>query len=309
MGTSNVRRRRANASDTYSDMLGVEKSDIVSVKEGQRLEVPGGFLEIMKVTPEFAAELLAHKHPDQRVLRHHHVDQLARAMSTGQWHATMAPIALDPDLRVIDGQHRLNAVVKSGITITFLLAILTDPKAFYAIDQNAVRSLNDVRKTMGKPAINRVLSGAIFMEHRNFARRTSALVNKEEMDEVLESFPFMDELRELEVIGRKGKIVGVGVLAAAIACMRVNKPEAMKFFSAVLTLSSVIDGKEVSAAHLLYLFLSSTREQGQKRATGEFYLRETAWKSLRAWNAWRANERLSRLIYGGAGDSMPKPRR
>lgn len=308
MGTTKTKIKRNIAVGTYEDMIHVRKGDILQMKEGQRLQVPGGYIETMTVDPIFARELLQNKHPNQRLVRHRHVENLAAAMTENRWHSTLDPIRLDNDLRVIDGQHRLLALIKSNTTQRFLVAILTDPAAFYAIDQNAPRSLNDIRATLGKKPVHRTIAGAILLEHRQFSYRSHGL-SKEDVDAIFDKFPFMNEAKELTNIGKKAKIVGVGSLGAAIAALRVNTPEAMKFFGAVFAMRSVIEDREVPQAHMLYMFLHTTREQGAGRTTGEHYIRESAWKSLRAWNAWRDGEKITRLIYDGPTAKFPKARR
>lgn len=302
----NARVKRIIAAGSYTDLVSTRAGDIMQLKDGQRLAVPGGHLEVLAIDPAFAAELMKHKHPNQRGVRARHVEALARDMGDGRWRSTMDPLRLDEELRVIDGQHRLLAIIKSGTTQKFLVAILNDPEAFYAIDQGIVRSLNDIRTTLGKKVISRTISGAILLEHRGFsASRQQKLLSKEDTDRVLDAFPFMDEVVELYRVGKKAKIYGVGSMAAAIAAMRVNKPEAMKFFSSVFSLTSLIDGVESPQAYVLYLFLQSSRQEGAGRTTGEHYILEAAYKSLRAWNAYRKNEVLHRLQYS-PGEKMPK---
>ena len=301
----NTKVKKIIAQGTYSDMVSVRKSDILHIKEGQRLEVPGGYIEVITVTPEFAKELLGHKHDNQRHVRHRHVEALADAMSKGRWRYTMDPIRLNDELQVIDGQHRLLAVVKSGKAQKFIVAILEDPEAFYALDQGVSRSLNDIRATQGKKTIGRVIIGAILLEGRDFATRSHSNLSKEEVDRTLDSFPYMEEVMMLDRLGRRAKIHGVGSLAAAIAAMRVNKTEAIKFFSAVFQMTSFIDDHESHQAHVLYMFLHSSREKGGQRTTGEYYILESAYKSIRAWNAWRRGEAISKLQYEPGG-KFPK---
>lgn len=290
----------------YSDMVEVRRADITRVKEGQRFEVPGGYIEVLTITPDFAKDLIGHKHEHQRSVRHRHVEYLADAMKNGRWRYTMDPIRLDDNLQVIDGQHRLLAVIKSGRPQKFLVAILTDPEAFYALDQGVSRSLNDIRATLGKKQISRTLIGAILLEHRGFTPRSSQnVVSKEDTDRIIDAFPLMEEVRYLEKVGVRCKVQGVGSMAAAIAAMRVNKIEALKFFSAVFQMTSVIDDKEVHQAHMLYLFLRNTREKGGGRTSGEHYIMEAAYKSIRAWNAWRRGEMITKLQYEPGG-KFPK---
>lgn len=69
-------------------------------------------------SPERATEILAKQPPDasQRKRRSSMVDKYARDMRAGQWVLTHQAVALGPDgVSLIDGQHRLMAIVESGV--------------------------------------------------------------------------------------------------------------------------------------------------------------------------------------------------
>ena len=73
------------------------------------------------ITPEIAAQMLA-KNVGNRAIRNHVVKQYAQQMRDGQWRQTHEPIAVDASENVVDGQHRLTAIVQSGASIWFWLA-------------------------------------------------------------------------------------------------------------------------------------------------------------------------------------------
>jgi hypothetical protein len=77
---------------------------------------------VIQVTPEMAKEWLQKLDPDQRHVRKYIVDQYVRDMISGAWRLTHQPIAFDTEDRLIDGQHRLHAVVASEQTVEMTVA-------------------------------------------------------------------------------------------------------------------------------------------------------------------------------------------
>lgn len=69
------------------------------------------------ITPEIATALLK-QNTRNRVKRDRHVDFLASEMVNGRWILTPDSIWIAPDGVLIDGQHRLMAIVQSGVTLS-----------------------------------------------------------------------------------------------------------------------------------------------------------------------------------------------
>lgn len=72
--------------------------------------------KVMTVTPEMAALWLERNTNNRRVTRQR-VMEYARAMLDGNWRLTHQGIAFDQDGVLIDGQHRLEAVIVAGIPV------------------------------------------------------------------------------------------------------------------------------------------------------------------------------------------------
>lgn len=103
-----------------------------------------------RVTPSMAKKLLADTTTRNRPLARRFVTQLTRAIINGEWQDNAETIKLDRDGNVIDGQHRLAAIVESGRTVTIWVARGMDPSAFSTIDQGKVRTLADVLAVNGE---------------------------------------------------------------------------------------------------------------------------------------------------------------
>lgn len=104
------------------------------------------------VTPDIAKEWLSRGIDNNRNIRPSHVDGLARDMSAGQWVADSGNlIRFDDRGRLFDGQHRLSAVVKSGVSCSMWVGFNLPPDAFTVTDTNKGRSAADAIDMEGMP--------------------------------------------------------------------------------------------------------------------------------------------------------------
>lgn len=90
----------------------------------------------VKITPAKARQWLAKLFKGQRGVSITHVKVLAAEMRKGVWMDTSDPVKFDWYDRLVDGQHRLMAVVESGVTIETTVTWGVDPKAYLHMDEN-----------------------------------------------------------------------------------------------------------------------------------------------------------------------------
>lgn len=95
------------------------------------------------VTPAMAKEFLK-KNNANRTVRTRTVSALASAIQRGEWKLSHQAIAFDPDGNLLDGQHRLLAIVESGRTVPCLLALNADPNTFDVLDIGVRRNNADI---------------------------------------------------------------------------------------------------------------------------------------------------------------------
>lgn len=92
------------------------------------------------ITPEIATEMLAKNFGNRRV-NGKRVTMLAKDMESGNWTESPQPISFDPDGNLLDGQHRLTAIKKSGIPVQMSVAYEVPKEA--VIDRVLERSPGD----------------------------------------------------------------------------------------------------------------------------------------------------------------------
>ena len=107
------------------------------------LETMNPSSSVEKITPELASEYLG-KNTNNRTIRSGRVDELSGVMSRGEWMLTHQGIAFAKNGELIDGQHRLLAVVKSGVTVEMMVTRGCSPETFKALDLHSKRTVGDI---------------------------------------------------------------------------------------------------------------------------------------------------------------------
>lgn len=110
---------------------------------------------VMLVTPALAAEWLL-RNTNNRAVSDKAVRSLAEAITAGRWVTTHQGIAFDRDNVLIDGQHRLHAVVLAGVPVSIEVTSGLDRSAVDAIDNGGrgVRRVADVLRINDGIALN-----------------------------------------------------------------------------------------------------------------------------------------------------------
>lgn len=98
--------------------------------------------EIRIITPADAAMLLE-GNTGNRPVRPSRVAMLADAIKRGEWMLTHQGIAIAGSGRILDGQHRLLAIIKSGISVQIAVTTGVNEAAFSAIDVHDKRTNAD----------------------------------------------------------------------------------------------------------------------------------------------------------------------
>lgn len=111
----------------------------------------------VKITPQAAADWLENRNlAANRNMSEHVAAKYAKAMSEGRWLFTHQGIAFDTEGWLIDGQHRLRAIVLSGITVEMFVVPGCDADTFAVLDNGYKRQAAHLIHSPG----SRVLAAA-----------------------------------------------------------------------------------------------------------------------------------------------------
>ncbi len=152
---------------------------------------------VIELTPELAQHILE-MNTGNRPIRMARVERMAQAMSQGRWKCNGEPIIVSKTNRVLSGQHRLHAVLQSGVSISTLYVEGVDDDCSPTIDQQAKRTPGDALSIAGVANYNTVASLSRWVMANN--RRQIVIYGKfpfysnEEVVEFVEDHPDIVEI-------------------------------------------------------------------------------------------------------------------
>lgn len=95
--------------------------------------------------------MLANQIEGQRPLRKTRLAKLVGEMTRGEWqHNPLDSIGVTPDGKLLNGQHRLAAVVQTGLPQAFSIVYGVNPDIYRVLDQGLPRSMSDYFKSGGE---------------------------------------------------------------------------------------------------------------------------------------------------------------
>jgi hypothetical protein len=262
--------------------------------------------EIVDVTPEAAAEILMNN-TRNRSLRSDYVLKLAAAMERGEWKVNGEPIQIAEDGTLLNGQHRLNAVVESGATVPMLVVRGLSIDAQMTMDSGLRRNLSDVLKLHGESETT-TLAAMLAMLYRyrsgyrmdNTGRTaptpTEALALLEKEPEIKDWLPLARKvLRESGL-----RVSATGLLVYLFE--EADPAEGERFFEALCVRAGQSAGSPVRA---LQSILDRARNERTYKLTS-YVLFAMVIKSFNAWREGRDVYVLAFRPWGLSPEPFPK---
>lgn len=107
--------------------------------------------EIITITPEMANEMLSLNMEHNRRLNKDTVRKYARIMRGGGWNLTHQGIAFDTEGHLVDGQHRLHAIVSANVPVEMMVTRGVEHREgeAFSIDVGARRTLTNIMQISG----------------------------------------------------------------------------------------------------------------------------------------------------------------
>lgn len=164
------------------------------------------------------AKVLLEANVRNRAVSMGHARSLARDMSAGKWRLTHQGLALDRDGRLVDGQHRLHAIVLSGCTVQMTVTYNVDPESFHAVDVGLQpRGIHQIVSLVrGTKYAASVVAGSKVLWHVLEKNRQEAIRNKfteSEVTDLLDVFE-PDLVWSIERLGSINLLKQAAVAAA-----------------------------------------------------------------------------------------------
>lgn len=123
------------------------------------------------ITPSLAKTYLDSS-PGNRKISRARVREYAAMMSAGRWVVTSQGIAFDREGRLINGHHRLLAIIVAGVTVVMFVARNEDRSNFAYLDYVNPRNMSD--RTGIHPSVTRILTCAFRVSNSRLEKDVAA---------------------------------------------------------------------------------------------------------------------------------------
>lgn len=248
------------------------------------------------ITPAKARVYLA-GNTINRPLSPKHIEYLASEIRAGRWQLNAETIKFNGS-RLLDGQHRLHAVVKSGIPIVSIVARGLEEDSFHTIDTGKKRSAADTLSIAGEKSSTRVAAALALIDAlekgqtKNFSSVSGA-----------KALALLDEHSEIRrsvwaYQGPKTLLKPSVAIALHYLFAKNDRDLANEFFQNLRSGSGLSEGDPVFTLREKLI----ANSVGNSRLLHETVMACT----IKAWNALRQGATVKRLTYRPDSEKFPE---
>lgn len=272
-----------------------ETSKVVEMKKEKE------HLMVMKITPEIARAWLEtniHNRPVNETV----IARYAEAMKSGQWERNGETIKFADTGALLDGQHRLKAVIQSGVTVETYVVFNLPQKVFDTIDTGKSRTITDLLALDGEPHGN-VMGPALrllyvhdeFGSPTEMGKRLARLITNRDLMETRQRHPELEQSVGF-VTGVKGLNKYMGPASAAYLHYMFAKLQPHLADSFFIRLARAQDMEDDHP-----IFVLRRRLEGMSKATDADRLEALA-ITIKAWNIYRQRKTVKLLRWSRVED-------
>jgi hypothetical protein len=279
---------------------------------GTGIKAPRGPLDI-EIIPAVGSDLaqswLERNHAN-RSMRRRKVLEFRRDMISGNWREIGDAIRFDTSDRLIDGQHRLQALVEAdtempGLALPFLVVRGVAPEDRMVIDTGTRRSAADQLRIAGYTNYTLLSAAAkwclLYDRRILYAEASMKSVTHAEILDYVTTHPDLQDICAIVGARMVKKIdMPAGYIATSYyLCSRMHRKQADDFFD------QAASGVNLSAGDPVLALRNRLHDLARNRAN----LSGDMWLSLafRAWNARRKGVSLRSLPVDKGGVGIPAP--
>jgi hypothetical protein len=266
---------------------------------------------VITITPKIAAEMLE-RNKNNRRLRPPIIQEYTRQMLAGLWkEETGEAIKVDYNGNIIDGQHRLHAIIKSSSTLSFLLITDLDPEIFSVLDTGLNRTASDTVQNAGHLNANNIAAAVrkyFLIKAERYANRTGAKYSGISNREILaaynknEKFWIAANSMCEKWYRDSNRILTLSEITALYAAFYdINQDDAFSFMD---SLSTGVNLEQDNPIRLLRekLFFAKMNTRFSMIASVKMAL------VFKAWNFFRDKKTCKILSYNVEKEEFPTPR-
>lgn len=256
------------------------------------MSAPNISCRVVLVTPEVAERWLATRSEEQkRRFRRSVAMKYAAAMKALRWSIHGDSIDFDSDGRLSNGQHRLVAIIESGLPQTFVVVEGVAPKAFAKRDRSYGRTPGQILKMDGFTNGDALANAAAILWLEETGRLGGGWTERPDADlilEIVERNPGLEEAVSRANMTATALYMSRGLAGwAYFKFSRIDETLAEEFFQNLKTGVGLSEGDPALVLRNRLLSMRASRSRLQ--------VRDVAVLLVRAWNHCFAGRKVRTL--------------
>ena len=256
----------------------------------------GYYGEVFTITPPMAEVLLA-RNPSNRAVVATGVRHWAQALRAGHWEVNGEPIIVAVTGELNDGQHRLTAVVETGISMTTFVVFGVSRDSRKTVDIGKKRTAGHILGMAGVTNAALVASTAKLHINLRCAAHLHVHRSPQEIEREIEMFPDLLTHRGTSYRFARQFHQSTGLMAV-LHCMawRLHAEQADVFFDMLDTGVGLFD-----KCHPAYVLRKRLMDNLGGKA--RLPITEVAALTIKAWNAFAQGRQVRALRWIAEGDT------
>lgn len=254
-----------------------------------------------KIDAKLATDLLQINFTN-RPIKNFVVDNYTADMKNGRWQFTGDTIQISSEGKLLNGQHRLMAIIKSDTAQIFHIQTGLSPESFSKMDIGKVRTAGDTLATTGYKHYSSVATIVRYVSMYDNGLLPEYVTNgyraKFSNQEIANEAAKLNKTLLEETANVAGRFVGkarfldmVSVSSLFYIFRRINNDAAANFFQ-MLSSGDGIGSEHNSSIYLLRQKFIASMGTGNKISSRHKFV-----ITIKAWNYYRKNKQIKQLSY------------
>lgn len=242
-----------------------------------------------EVGPKEALELLS-SNSVNRKLSVRNIEYLTQQIQSGNYRETGDTIKISKSGRLLDGQHRLNAIIKANKSINLTFCTGLEDEIFDVLDTGKIRTASDIMSIKNIPNAHEVTAAATFLLKYNkgglfLGRKIS---NTDVLQTVMDNPEIVDIVKIVCTENKKFRMISSSMIAALYYLFsKKNHQLTEDFFNKYYT------GLGISREDPIYILRDRLIRDSVNKIKIPLVYKMSLMAS--AWNAFRLNKTIKRL--------------
>lgn len=263
--------------------------------------------EIKLITPAIAEKMIANN-PMNRALRLGDIELYSRLMNAGLWKEyTGEAIQIAVDGSLLNGQHRLLALIKAGVKLNFLIITDLEKDVFTVLDSGMKRNASDVFHIAGvlnssntSTAIRRyfnLLSGNTMQRnHKNISSSELLALYNKRADFWTKSIQMSSNW-----YGKSQRLLKLTEICALFAFLRdISEDDSFNFMDQLCSGNNLEVTSPIKLLRDKLLFSQMNKKFNLIPSVRTAYI-------FKAWNLYRSGESVKFIKFNSELDNYPVP--